>query len=307
VADPPLTIRPETPADFANIAAIHARAFGSRSNEAVIVALLRQRRAYDPSLALVAEQDGRIAGHAMFTSYSLRLMGGSVKAVNLAPLAVDPPCQNRGIGAALIEAGHTAARIRGHVLSFLLGHPGYYPRFGYRTRAFGESSVSFRIGGEPPQDIQIRPPLEADVPGLRRVWELEEGGVDFSIEPGTDLLDWVSMIPSFEAKVYLRGRELIGYTRGPKAEPRHLSMFLARDGDSALAMLRMLGTHAHYVLQLHPSSGSTGVFGSPSTGAWEAAMACPLAPSPFDKYYAQVQAGKRPPGRVIWPPAFEVD
>src|SRR5436305_1608071 len=66
-------IRPETSADYADIAATTARAFEHRSAEAVIVALLRQRRAYDPELALVAVLDGRVVGHVMFSAHTIRL------------------------------------------------------------------------------------------------------------------------------------------------------------------------------------------------------------------------------------------
>src|SRR5687768_7027727 len=108
-----ITIRPETPADYADIGALTARAFG-RAAEATVVALLRQRRAFDPTLSLVAEVDGRIAGHVMFSPYSLRLLGEDVHAVNLAPLAVEPLMQGRGIGGALIEYGHSLARAKGY-------------------------------------------------------------------------------------------------------------------------------------------------------------------------------------------------
>jgi putative acetyltransferase len=61
------------------------------------------------------------------------------------------------------------------------------------------------------------------------------------------------------------------------------------------------------VLPLHPASASTAALGTAEASAWMAAMVCPLAPSPFEEYYAQVKAGTRPPGRPIWPNAFDVD
>src|SRR5262245_37154844 len=97
-----LRIRSETIPDYAGIAALHARAFGERPAEALIVALHRQRPTFDPDLALVAEQDDRIVGHALFSPHSVRLLGQDVRAVNLAPLAVDPSAQRQGIGARLI-------------------------------------------------------------------------------------------------------------------------------------------------------------------------------------------------------------
>src|SRR5215471_15938619 len=98
-------IRSETIPDYAGIAALHARAFGERPAEALIVALHRQRPAFDPDLSLVAELDGRVVGHALFSPHIVRLLGQDVRAVNLAPIAVDPAHQRSGIGGRLIVAG----------------------------------------------------------------------------------------------------------------------------------------------------------------------------------------------------------
>src|SRR6185436_7890925 len=107
-----LTIRSETPADYPAIAAVNVRAFSEQTGEAVLVALLRQRPAFDPELSLVAEQDGRVVGHVLFSPHTVRLLGESVSAVNLAPIAVDPAHQRQGIGQQLIEAGHSVARAK---------------------------------------------------------------------------------------------------------------------------------------------------------------------------------------------------
>ena len=117
-----MRIRPETVSDYAGIAALHARAFGERPAEAMIVALHRQRPTFDPDLSLVAERDGRILGHALFSPHTVRLLGLDVRAVNLAPIAVDPSAQRQGIGGRLIAAGHTIVRAKGYAFCFLLGH-----------------------------------------------------------------------------------------------------------------------------------------------------------------------------------------
>src|SRR5690349_2467555 len=122
-----MIIRPETPADYADIAGINARAFG-HGTEPALVSLLRHRRDYDPELALVAEIDGRRVGYAMFVPYRVRLLGETVPVVNLAPLAVDVMYQRTGIGGALIAEGHRIAQQKGYALSMLLGHSDYYPR-----------------------------------------------------------------------------------------------------------------------------------------------------------------------------------
>lgn len=302
-----MLIRPETPADYADIAALTARAFDNRSFEPVITALLRHRRAYDPELALVAEIDGRVVGHAMFAPHTVRLMGQDVPAVNLAPISVDLTHQGKGIGGALIAEGHAIARRKGALISFLLGHTEYYPRFGYKTGSFGDSSLTVTVTGSPPADLEARPVDHRDVPALIDLWQREEANVDMAVFPGPDLLDWLPTAPSFVAQVWLRGGDLIGYTRGPKAEPHKPRMFLARDAESAWAVLGGIDTDTEYTLPLHPNSASTAALGAATTNAWGAAMVCPLAPSPFDDYYAQVQSGDRPSGRVIWPVAFDGD
>lgn len=98
-----IVIRPEQPTDYAAIAAVHVRAFENRASEALIVPLHRHRRAFDPDLSLVAEADGRIVGHALFSPQTIRLLGADVPAVNLAPIAVDGAWQRAGVGGRLIR------------------------------------------------------------------------------------------------------------------------------------------------------------------------------------------------------------
>src|SRR5262249_51207567 len=66
----PMQMRPEAVAAYAAIAALHGRGFGERRTEALIVALLRQRQDFDPDLSLVAELDGQVVGHALFTPHT---------------------------------------------------------------------------------------------------------------------------------------------------------------------------------------------------------------------------------------------
>ena len=246
----------------------------------------RQRLRFDPELSLVAEIDGGIVGHALFSPRTIRLMNQNVEAVNLAPLAVNPDQQGLGIGSALMHEGHRIAHEKGYAVSFLLGHSSYYPRFGYVTRAFGASSL--QVAGAASGLLETRPPVESDVPLLHNLWLHEEGAVDFAIDPGESLLDWVS---SVEARVYLHEDEVVGYRRG--------ELFLAKSG-YARAMVTEDTT-----LALHPYSASAQEFGQPEVQAWDAGMALGLHPSPFDEYYALLQAGKRLPGRPIWPVAFD--
>jgi putative acetyltransferase len=313
-----MTIRPETTADYAAIADLHARAFGHRAGEALIVALHRQRAAFDPDLSLVAEEEGRVVGHVLFSPHRLRLLDQDVRAVNLAPIAVEPASQGRGIGGRLIGEGHTVAAGKGYAISFLLGHTSYYPRFGYRTHAFGAARTTAPMapfisptGATPPTgSLEWRDLTPTDVPGLRALWQRDEARVDFALDPGQDLLDWLSSNPAVRASVYVRGANIVGYTRGHAATPTSPRVFLAWDGATARAMARAIAHGAaanEVVLPIHPASAAAAGFVAPVCEAWASAMACSLAPNALDEYLAQVREGRRPPGRPIWPVAFDLE
>lgn len=122
-------IRPATPADEADIAMVIATAFGDEA-EARLVEALRSCG------ALVLEQvavdrDGRIVGHIAFSRVTGAGAGHRLAITCLAPVSVSPDRQRGGVGAALIRAGIDALREAGEDLVLVLGHPGYYPRFGF--------------------------------------------------------------------------------------------------------------------------------------------------------------------------------
>lgn len=304
-------VRPETPQDYAAIADIHVQAFGGRTAEALIVALHRHRAAFDPELSLVAEQDGQIVGHALFSPQVIRLMGADVPAVCLGPIGVIPSAQGKGVGAQLLATGHATASAKGYALSFLLGHPSYYPRFGYQPHAYGAASLS--VSGEwpaPDPGLEARPPRIEDLPGLEALWRYEEADVDLSVRPGPGLLDWLSPNPAITARVWQRAGALAGYTRVHAARPERPALFLAADHAAARAIAAALAHAAgrpDLTLPLHPASASAGAFSSQATtDSWEAAMVLPLRSGVLAGYTAARAAG-RPPGRVIWPVAFDLE
>jgi putative acetyltransferase len=127
-----LGIRPEREGDRAAIFALHAAAFGSDA-EAKLVDRLRDARA--ATVSLVAERDGRVVGHILFSPVRVESEAGEWSAIGLAPVSVAPEVQKDGIGSALIRAGFDACRAAGHGIVFVLGHPPYYPRFGFELAA----------------------------------------------------------------------------------------------------------------------------------------------------------------------------
>ena len=132
-------IRPETPADHDAVDRVHRQAFG-QPDEADLVEQLR--REAHPHVSLVAEADGTVVGHIFFSPVEIPSAGRSVAAMGLAPMAVLPEWQRQGIGAQLVREGLAACRRRDVDAVVVLGHPDYYPRFGFRpAAAFGLRST----------------------------------------------------------------------------------------------------------------------------------------------------------------------
>jgi len=122
-------VREERPGDVEPVDGVLRRAFGG-AGEADLVRALRGR--VQPCLALVAEEDGEVAGHVLFTPVRV---GADATALALGPMAVDPPRQNRGLGSALVRTGLARCRAAGHDVVFVLGHTRFYPRLGFRPAA----------------------------------------------------------------------------------------------------------------------------------------------------------------------------
>lgn len=133
-------IRTETPFDIKEIFAMHNDAF-AQDGEARLVNALRNDGDFSADLSLVAIHEDRIIGHVLFPPIAIESDDTTQKGVParaLAPLGVDPAFQCQGVGAALLEEGLNTCRRLGHRAVIVVGHPGYYPRFGFSTaRSFG--------------------------------------------------------------------------------------------------------------------------------------------------------------------------
>lgn len=128
---PKLTIRQESPADHTDVDRLLRSAFG-QDDEAILVQQLRLWQGFVAELSLIAIYEGDVAGHILFTKLPI-YEGGELKAMSLAlaPLAVLPGCQGKGIGTALTREGLVQARRLGYASAVVLGHADYYPRFGF--------------------------------------------------------------------------------------------------------------------------------------------------------------------------------
>ena len=95
-------------------------------------------------MALVAIEKGQVLDHVLFSELSTETTAGTLRAAALAPLAVLPEHQRQGIGSALVRAGLAACRKRGVAALVILGHPDYYPRFGFSAAAARPLRAPFR-------------------------------------------------------------------------------------------------------------------------------------------------------------------
>jgi putative acetyltransferase len=126
-----MQIRPESVREYSAVENIHRIAFGG-PGEAAVVARIRQSPHYIAELSLVALEDKRAIGHILFSYVGLQDDRGTVrKVVVLAPLAIHPDFQNRGVGKALIEEGLRQLEVMREPLVLVRGHATYYPKFGF--------------------------------------------------------------------------------------------------------------------------------------------------------------------------------
>jgi putative acetyltransferase len=124
-------IRPEMAADHEAIRHVNRLAFG-QDDEARLVDDLRVGGYI--RVSLVAEQGGRMIGHILFSDLPIITEAGPINALALAPMAVLPENQNQGIGTALVRRGLEICREQGHRIVVVLGHPHFYPRFGFSSK-----------------------------------------------------------------------------------------------------------------------------------------------------------------------------
>jgi putative acetyltransferase len=122
------TVRAERADDAGAVRALNVAAFGREAEGRLVD---RLRAGGKLVVSLVAEVDGAIAGHIAFSRVVPRDVSGSAAGAGLAPMAVLPDSQRSGIGSMLVREGIEACRKAGIGYVVVLGHPGYYPRFGF--------------------------------------------------------------------------------------------------------------------------------------------------------------------------------
>ncbi len=126
------TIRPEARGDAPAVFEVNARAFDGEAEARLVEAL---RKAGRPTISLVGLVTGRIVGHILFSRVEVETNPSQAEVWGLGPMAVLPEIQRRGIGVQMVERGLEDCRVRGVEVVVVLGHAGYYPRFGFLPAA----------------------------------------------------------------------------------------------------------------------------------------------------------------------------
>lgn len=124
-----VVVREERPEDNESVREVNQLAFGSPT-EANLVEELRRRGAV--VLSLVAESDAQVTGHILFSPVVVHSPDFRGSALGLGPMAVLPHYQRRGVGSLLVREGLRRCKAAGYSLVVVLGHPEYYPKFGFR-------------------------------------------------------------------------------------------------------------------------------------------------------------------------------
>lgn len=161
------TIRPETAEDYAAIHEVNALAF-RRDVEARLIEALRGSPDFIPELSLVAVEGGRVVGHILFSPMAIETKDGAVPALALAVLAVRPELQNQGIGSELVRDGLERCRRLGHRIVVVVGHPGYYPRFGFSPARARGLEAPFPVPDEAFLALELVPGALEGVVGMVR-------------------------------------------------------------------------------------------------------------------------------------------
>ncbi|MGX5818925.1 GNAT family N-acetyltransferase [Chitinophaga lutea] len=152
-----ITIRPEQPRDIAAISALHRAAFRGEG-ESQLVSRLRKSAYFIPELSLVGLQGDDLLGHILFSKVQIVDNDGrEFETLALAPMAVTPAIQFSGIGSQLVRTGLDAARTLGYKSVVVLGHPTYYPRFGFVAASTWGITTSYKVPDEAFMALELMP------------------------------------------------------------------------------------------------------------------------------------------------------
>ncbi len=154
----------EKPEQRAQVLALNRLAFDGDEEARIIAALTRDDLVV---LSLVVTEGETVAGHILFSRLDVEVDGRPVRAVSLAPMAVLPDQQNRGIGSALVKRGVDLLAARGFEAILVVGHTNFYPRFGFSAEAVRHIACPFQ-GLDAFMGLELKPGALAGESGVCR-------------------------------------------------------------------------------------------------------------------------------------------
>ncbi|WP_127529592.1 GNAT family N-acetyltransferase [Paenibacillus kobensis] len=161
-----MNIRTELQQDYELVLQLNYEAFGNRDDEAELVNRIRRSDRFVPELSIVAEQNGEIVGHLLLSKADVVNENTKHEVIVLAPIAVSPRLQKQGIGRLLIEEGMKRCQVLQVPLVLLIGHPSYYPKFGFRpARPFGLELKQFPASDDVFMVLELRDGALNDIQG----------------------------------------------------------------------------------------------------------------------------------------------
>lgn len=147
-------IRQEKTSDFEGIKKVNDLAFG-QENEGILVEMLRDNPDFIKQLSLIAELNGKVVGHILFFPIQISTGKNTHQSLALAPMSVIQEFQKKGIGSQLVLDGLNVARELGFRSVIVLGHPDYYPKFGFSPASQWGIKAPFDVPDEAFMAIEL--------------------------------------------------------------------------------------------------------------------------------------------------------
>jgi len=165
-----MEIRPEREQDQAAVYRLNSAAFATDAEARLVDSL---RKLASPIVSLVAIVNNRVTGHILFSPVQ-HSENKDALVMGLAPMAVAEAARNQGIGSALVAAGIAACARLGAGAIVVLGHPGYYPRFGFTPASDYGLECEYDVPDEAFMAMELTPQFLASKPGTIKYHECFE-------------------------------------------------------------------------------------------------------------------------------------
>ncbi len=234
-----IILRSERPEDYNKIANLNYNSFNewrtsSYKAEPLIVSALRHSQYYDNELSIVAELDGDIVGHALFSIFPFIVMKEKRTGAFLAPICVDTKLQKQGIGKMLIEEGHKRLQNKGVSVALLCGHENYYPKFGYENKMFALSGVNISINAENVNTDRIteRSIKNVDLEWITEQWQSIHKDDRLALYPGDTISQWFNHSLIYRSSMVYEDNILLGYIRYRNTYPLEIKELLTTEDNA---------------------------------------------------------------------------